>query len=88
MIEIRCGRDEASGKLRLKTGDKQRLEGAEKSVPNSVSREHVLITINDDSSIVLKNLNVENDSFVNGTAVEQKKLKKGDYVEDEVSWRD
>ena len=81
MIEITYGREENHGKLRLKAGEKQRLEGADNSVPKSVSREHVMITICDDSSVVLKNLNIENDTFVNGTAVEQKKLKKGDVIE-------
>ena len=81
MIEIIYGREEASGKLRLKAGGKQRIEGEDKSVPKSVSREHVMITICDDSSVVLKNLNIENDTFVNGTAVEQKKIKKGDVIE-------
>ena len=81
MIEITYGREETSGKLRLKASGKQRLEGEEKSVPKSVSREHVMISICDDSSVVLKNLNIENDTFVNGTAVEQKKLKKGDVIE-------
>ena len=81
MIEIILGRDEATGKLRIKVGGKQRVEGAEKSVPKSVSREHVQISICDDSSIILKNLNIENDTFVNGTGVEQKKIKKGDRIE-------
>ena len=81
MIEIKYGRDEATGKLRVNVGGKQRVEGAEKSVPKCVSREHVQIQICDDSSIVLKNLNIENDTFVNGTAVEQKKIKKGDIIE-------
>ena len=81
MIDIIYGRDEQSGKLRLKTGSTRRMEGAEKSVPQSVSREHVLITIRDDSSIILKNLNIDNDTYVNGTAVEQKKIRKGDIIE-------
>ena len=81
MIEIKYGRDEATGKLRLKVGGKQKNEGADKSVPQSVSREHVQISICDDSSIILKNLNIENDTYVNGTPVEQKKIKKGDVIE-------
>lgn len=81
MIEIKYGRDEATGKLRLKVGGKQKNEGADKSVPQSVSREHVQISICDDSSIILKNLNIENDTYVNGTPVEQKKIKKGDIIE-------
>ena len=81
MIEVKYGRDQATGKLHIAVGGKQRAEGAEKSVPMSVSREHALITIGDDASIVLRNLNIENDTYVNGTPVEQKLLRQGDVIE-------
>lgn len=81
MIDIKYGRDKATGKLRLMVNGKQRTEGGEKSVPLSVSREHIQVSVCDDGAIVLKNLNVENDTFVNGVPVEQKRIKKGDVIE-------
>jgi DNA-directed RNA polymerase subunit RPC12/RpoP len=81
MKEILLGRDAQTGKLRITAGNKTAAFGQEKSVPKSVSKEHLLITIGDDSTLTVVNKNPDNDTYVNQRPVEQKRIKEGDCIE-------
>lgn len=81
MIEAKIGRDAEGGKLQVTVNGKRMLTGKTQSVPQSVSREHVLLTVSDEGIAVLKNLNIENDLYVNGYAVERKRIAQGDRIE-------
>lgn len=80
MKEIIIGRDGPTGKLRLTVGKQSSTFGEADSVPRSVSQEHVRLTIGDDGTLVLTNLNPENDTYVNHRAVERKRLQEGDRI--------
>lgn len=80
MNEITIGRDGQSGKLRMTVGKQTSTFGEAGSVPQSVSQEHVRLTIGDDGSLVLTNLNPENDTYVNHRAVERKRIVEGDRI--------
>lgn len=81
MITIIIGRDHSSNHLYRKVNDRVQIIRQEKPVPRSVSREHISITINDDGKMILKNLNVQNYTYVNMVGVESKLIKKGDLIE-------
>jgi len=80
MKEVIIGRDGPTGKLRMKAGQQTATFGNPDSVPRSVSQEHVKLTIRDDGTLVLTNLNPENDTFVNHRAVECKRISEGDRI--------
>jgi hypothetical protein len=80
MKEIVIGRDGPTGKLRLTVGNQSAAFGQQNSVPRSVSQEHARLTIGDDGTLVLTNLNVNNDTYVNHQGVERKRLKEGDHI--------
>ena len=78
-MEIRIGRDFVTSKLKLTLGDKSVLT-EETDVPLSVSREHCQIEI-EGNTIKLKNLDINNYTYVNGQAVEVKTIQKTDKIE-------
>lgn len=80
MKEIVIGRDGPTGKLRLIVGNQSATFGQQNSVPRSVSQEHARLTIGDDGTLVLTNLNVNNDTYVNHQGVERKRIKEGDHI--------
>ncbi len=80
MKEITIGRDGQTGKLRLTIGRQTSTFGEANSVPRSVSQEHVRLTIGDDGTLVLTNLNPENDTYVNHRGVERKRIVEGDRI--------
>ena len=80
MIEITIGRDGQTGKLRLTVGKQTSTFGAENSVPRSVSQAHARLTIGDDGTLVLTNLNIENETYVNHRAIERKRISEGDRI--------
>ena len=80
MKEITIGRDGQTGKLRLTVGKQSSTFGETDSVPRSVSQEHARLTIGDDGTLVLTNLNIENDTYVNHRAIECKCIKEGDRI--------
>jgi hypothetical protein len=80
MKEIVIGRDGPTGKLRLTVGTQSATFGQQNSVPRSVSQEHARLTIGDDGTLVLTNLNVNNDTYVNHQGVERKRIKEGDHI--------
>lgn len=80
MKEVIVGRDGQTGKLRLTVGKQTATFGEADSVPRSVSQEHARLTIGDDGTLVLTNLNTENDTYVNHRAVERKRISEGDRI--------
>lgn len=81
LIELKIGRDADSGKLCVVVGGRKVLAGEAGSVPRSVSREHVAITVSDQGVIVVRNVDIENDLYVNNYPVEQKRIVRGDSIE-------
>lgn len=81
MIKIIIGRDQNSDKLRLIVGGKAIATADNGVVPKSVGREHVCLTVDDDGSIVLRNLDINNDTYVNSIGVEVKMINQGDRIE-------
>lgn len=81
MKEILLGRDAQTGKLRITVGKQTATFGQENSVSKSVSKEHLRLIIGDDGTLTVVNLNPDNDTFVNGRPVEQKRIKKDDRIE-------
>ena len=81
MKEVIIGRDGETGKLRLTVGKQSSTFGEKNSVPRSVSQEHVKLTIGDDGTLVLTNLNINNDTYVNRRGIERKLIKEKDQIE-------
>lgn len=80
MKEVIIGRDGETGKLRLTVGKQSSSFGEKNSVPRSVSQEHVKLTINDDGTLILTNLNINNDTYVNHRGIERKCIHEGDRI--------
>ena len=78
-MKIQIGRDIASSKLLL-TADGKSVLSDKADVPASVSKEHCLIEIVD-NTIKLQNLDINNYTYVNGMAVEAKTIRKTDRIE-------
>ena len=81
IIDTIIGRDADSGKLRIVSGGKAMTAGDADSVPASVSREHLRLTVSDQGIVVVHNINIENDLYVNRYAVESKRISHGDRIE-------
>lgn len=82
-MDFIIGRDANTSQLRITTADGKKTQqvGLPGSVPMNVSRKHLQLTVNDDRSCVVKNLNPANQTFVNGMAVLVKQIAWGDRVE-------
>ena len=80
MKEVIIGRDGETGKLRLTVGKQSSTFGEKNSVPRSVSQEHVKLSIGDDGTLVLTNLNINNDTYVNQRGVERKRIHESDRI--------
>ena len=81
MIEIVIGRDGNTSQLKLSVGQQSKLFGGQGSVPQTVSRQHCSLTVNDNGSYTLKNLKLQNITFVNGQQVDTKIIKENDTIE-------
>ena len=81
ILEFTIGRDATTGQLRISNGKQTQSFGEKECVPRSVSREHVSISVTEKGELILKNLNVENDTYVNDKGIEQKLIKRGDMIE-------
>ena len=81
ILELTIGRDAQSGELGVTVAGKKVLAGDADSVPRSVSREHLRLTVTDKGAVILQNLNIENDLYVNSYAVERKRICHGDRIE-------
>ena len=80
MSYIIIGRDKASGKLLLSTTGKNGTYGEEGSVPMSVCERHCQIDV-EGSNIRIKNLDLNNYTYINGRAVESKAISRNDKIE-------
>ena len=80
-MEITIGRDAATSHLKISGGGKTVMQGEQGSVPVSVSRQHCMISVADDGKMTLRNVQTGNWTFVNGTAVEIKRINRGDKIE-------
>ena len=81
MTTIIIGRDSKTSQLRMTANGKSAAICGKENVPMGVGREHISITIDDEGTVILQNLNIENDTYVNGIGVETKRLKEGDCIE-------
>jgi len=81
MIEIVIGRDGSTSQLKISIGQQSKSFGAQGSVPQTVSRQHCSITVNDNGTFTLKNLKLQNVTFVNGQQVDTKIIKENDTIE-------
>lgn len=80
MKTITFGRDHQTNLLRISVDGKCQTFKQLGEVPKSVSLEHASLTIGDDGELTLRNLNIENDTSVNGVGIEQKRIKQGDLI--------
>lgn len=78
-MEIRIGRDKESGRLKLTANDQTVFYGAG-NVPSSVLPEHCIMEVHDDVMRV-KNLDINDYTYVNGMAVESKVVSKKDMID-------
>ena len=81
MIEIVIGRDGRTSQLKISIGQQSKSFGAQGSVPQTVSRQHCSITVNGNGTFTLKNLKLQNVTFVNGQQVDTKIIKENDTIE-------
>lgn len=79
-MEIIVGRDTATSRLKLTVNSEDTLSGASGSVPATVGQQHCLITYTGDS-IQIRNLDINNYTYVNGQMVESKTISKADKIE-------
>lgn len=79
-MEIIIGRDPQSGRMMLTVDGNEQLSSTSQTLPKSVEAQHCKFTIND-GRIHLKNLDVNNYTFVNGQMIESKAISKNDKIE-------
>lgn len=82
-LDFIIGRDANTAQLRISTADGKKTQqiGTPGSVPMNVSRKHLQLTVNDDKTCVVKNINVANQTFVDGVSIVSKQINWGDRVE-------
>jgi len=80
-MDIIIGRDAINSQLKVSIGNQTKSFGTVGSVPNSVSREHIKITVDNNGGMKISNINPANKTFVNGVAVEMKSITTDDEVE-------
>lgn len=87
-IEAFLGKEEGAHRLEVKVGQKSFAVGSPESVPKSVSRSHCLLTVefSDDAkrtvkSIIIKNVKIQNTTYVDGLEIEQKAIKENSLVQ-------
>jgi len=81
-MKLIIGRDAATSKLKITTDTgKSQTFGLSGSVPMSVSREHCQLTLNDNSTMTLTNLKLQNTTMVNGLAVQERSVTTDDKIQ-------
>lgn len=81
MLKVVIGRNQSTAQLMMSVNGMTQSFGPKNSVPTSVSREHAILSIEDDGRMVLKNMNIQNYTFVNMVGIESKRIKEGDRIE-------
>jgi len=79
-MDIIIGRDTKDSRLLLTADGKDVVYGQPDSVPQSVAPKHCLLSFTSDA-IRLKNLDINNYTYVNGQSIESKNIIKGDRIE-------
>ena len=79
-MEIIVGREAINNRLSLSVGMKKTAIGENNSVPNTVSRSHCKIFVDEKGGIVLSNLKEENITCVDGSEIMSKRIKDTDKV--------
>lgn len=80
-MEIIIGRNSANAQLKLTSGKTSKLYGQPHSVPLTVSRNHCKLTSLGEGKFRIENLNVENETRINGNPIVSKVIKRGDTIE-------
>lgn len=80
-MEIIIGRNASTRQLSILKGDKQLTYGTPNSVPMDVSRHHISLSPVGEGKWLIKNLNEQNVTLVNGLAVESKTVSESDKIE-------
>lgn len=80
-MEIIIGRNASTRQLSILKGDKQLTYGTPNSVPMDVSRHHISLSPVGEGKWLIKNLNEQNITLVNGLAVESKTVSESDKIE-------
>jgi len=80
-MEIIIGRDQQTRRLSVVKDGKPTLYGSVGSVPMDVSRQHISLQSVGSGMWLIKNLNEQNVTFVNGIAIECKTVSEKDKVE-------
>ena len=80
-MDITIGREASSSKLSITLEKKAHIMGEPMSVPKSVSREHCTITIADNGTMRVKNINPKNVTYVNGIPVMSMTITRKDRIE-------
>lgn len=82
MIQLIIGRDSSSNRLQIIHGEKSHQFGPIGSVPKSVSKQHCVLTLDEDNHIMtIKNNKIENRTYVNGVQIETCKVTEKDVIE-------
>lgn len=82
MLDISIGRESQTNKLVISSGNYSTIIGSSNSVPKSVSRNHCVLTICDDTGLMeIANSNINNKTFVNGVQIEKRKIRPTDIIE-------
>ena len=79
-MEITIGRDTETSRLKLTAENNETLYGQAGSVPPTVGQAHCQIIFSS-NTIRLKNLDINNYTYVNGQCVESKAINKNDKIE-------
>lgn len=79
-MEIYIGRESENARLKITTSGKSTFFGQQNSVPQSVAANHCIIEYSN-NSIRIRNLDVNNYTYVNGQSVETKTILNGDTIE-------
>lgn len=86
-MELIIGRETSTAmsigqRLHVVTSQKKEFFiGNEGSVPNTVSRQHCKLTVDDSGGMTLTNIKPTNITYVNGQEIYQKAISKGDRIE-------
>ena len=80
-MEIIIGRDQQTRQLNVVKDGVSKQYGQPGSVPMDVSRHHISLQPAGEGKWIVKNLNEQNVTFVNGIAVESKTVSENDKIE-------
>lgn len=79
-MELIIGRDQETARLKVTMNNTPHQFGQNHSVPQSVSRVHCKLTVADDDTMRIHNLNPNNQTYVNNIAVIDMAVTRGDKV--------